>query len=260
MSAWKWDLREALSIVKSTYSQDWGGYQKLHGDLLNDPSIKFFKNEEITGYVSGEGQPVVFIHGSPANALRWSEYLKNAPKGYSFISIDRMGFGQRRDRQANLEDDYKLIKEFISKHKSSIIVGHSLGGAISLRLATELNVKGLLLIAASLDPDLEKQAFLQEIIRLKPFSWLLSRSVRSSNEEMFQLTSFMRKTEKALSNFQVPTELIHPLDDRLVSAENIFYAEKHIKNLNVVSPETGGHSIPWTQQDLIMNSIQELAA
>lgn len=258
--SWEWDLKEALSVVLSTYVDDFGRARKQRQNLINNSDISEIVDGNLTGLIAGEGQPVVFIHGSPASALRWEHYLKNVPEGYCFIALDRMGFGGRRNQKPNLDKDYRVLADYIRKLKNPIIVGHSLGGAMAVRLSVRVNnIQGLVLVASSVDPSLERTLSIQSYGRKKWASWMLSPSVRNSNEEMFQLQKFMQETEPHLDRVKMPVRVVHAQDDKLVPYAHVDYAEKHLKNIGIMAPEESGHTIPWTWPELIFEAIQSIS-
>lgn len=261
---WKWSLREALSIIRQTYADDWGKGIKERAAFLEDSSISVIEQSDITGLQAGGGEKaVIFIHGSPANAMRWASYLENVSDGYKYISIDRMGFGERKHQAPDLEKDLKILSDYIATFKEPILVAHSLAGAMVLRLAAQNDIGGMVLVATSLDPALEKTLFVQKLVNFPPISWLLSRSVRHSNIEMAQLQGFMEKTESDLSKITAPTHIVHPKDDNLVSHAHVAYAKDklvNVKEIQITNPDEGGHSIPWTHQELITQAIKSVSA
>lgn len=263
MKQTKWNFWEAFKIVFKTYLDDFGAGADKRYQFMSRPNISDVQDGQITGIKAGSqdvsAQTVIFIHGSPANAMRWSGYLENVPEGYNYIAIDRMGFGVRGKSNPDLEVDYKLIRQYAAQFDKPIIVGHSLGGAIALRLATQLKLKGLVLVAASLDPSQEKTMKVQEWGRHKLVSWILSHSVRHSNEEMFQLQKFMMRTETHLDKITTSIELVHAQDDALVSQTQVDYAQKYIPHVNVTLPRRGGHAIPWTRPEIIEGAILNLS-
>jgi pimeloyl-ACP methyl ester carboxylesterase len=253
--SWQWSFKEAFSIVRATYVDDWGRARKSRQSLLERPNIEEIKDQKVTGLIAGQGQPVIFIHGSPANAMRWSWYLKNVPEGYQFISVDRMGFGERGQDKPDLEEDCKILSDFISGYEKPVILGHSLGGAMAIRLACMHDISRLVLVAASIDPMLERFMRIQKIGNHATISWMLSRSVRHSNLEMAHLQDFMLKTENVLERIDSPINIIHAKDDYLVPYAHVAYAKKFLKNMEVTAPDTGGHSIPWHRQYLVLDAI-----
>ncbi|MEL6525664.1 MAG: alpha/beta fold hydrolase, partial [Chloroflexota bacterium] len=46
--------------------------------------------------MSGEGQPIIFIHGNPDDAHMWDGVIAHMPSGFQFIAPDLPGFGQSR--------------------------------------------------------------------------------------------------------------------------------------------------------------------
>jgi len=262
--SWKWSLREALSIIKLTYADDWGRGAKERAAFLENRSISEIDHSDVTGLQAGNGdRAVIFIHGSPANAMRWASYLKTVPSEYKYISIDRMGFGKRKNQAPDLEKDLKILSEYIAQFNKPILVAHSLAGALVLRLAAQNKLGGVVLVASSLDPVLEKMLFVQKLATYPPISWLLSKSVRHSNIEMAQLQKFMEVSEADLNKITASTHIVHPKDDNLVSHAHVAYAKNNLVSVNhmqITEPDEGGHSIPWTHQDLIMDAIKSVSA
>jgi len=224
---WKWSFTEAFSVICATYLEDWGKSQKQREALLENTNISEINHASITGLESGEGRSVIFIHGSPANATRWGFYLQNPPTGFQMIAIDRMGFGCRGHEAPNLEGDYLIIKEFIQQFDKPIIVSHSLGGAHAMRLVREGCVDGLVLVASSVNPLLERVLNIQKIGNSKLIRWLLSRSIRHSNMEM----------------------LLAQVD----------YARESFADLKITELGTGGHYIPWLQPEIVINAIRSVS-
>lgn len=92
----------------------------------------------------GEGQPIIFIHGSGQGASGWSNFNENAAyfndKGCRTLMPDLPGFGlssKPQDIEYHLDFFVDGIHEFVSRLelKNFVLVGNSLGGAISLRYA-----------------------------------------------------------------------------------------------------------------------------
>jgi pimeloyl-ACP methyl ester carboxylesterase len=102
----------------------------------------------------GEGKPIVVIHGL-AGQLHHLRHLGEAlSRDHRVILIDRPGSGysiRRRDKDAALERQAAMVAALIERLGlgRSLLVGHSLGGAISLITALEhpQMVAGLALIA-----------------------------------------------------------------------------------------------------------------
>ncbi len=85
----------------------------------------------------GNGQPVLFIHGFASSSFSWMKMIGYMPQKLRFITIDLKGYGyseKRCDDQLSPFDQSVLVAEFINQLKleNLVLVGHSMGGAISL--------------------------------------------------------------------------------------------------------------------------------
>lgn len=69
------------------------------------------------------------------------------------------------------------------------MVGHSLGGPLIARVAMDYPelVDGLIMVAPSIDPGLEPKEWFRAPLATPFFSWILPRSFRASNDELYQL-------------------------------------------------------------------------
>ncbi len=103
---------------------------------------------EIHWVESGQGRPIVMIHGLGANLRNFTYALTGKLDGeFRVIALDRAGCGwSTRDgaAQSTLPEQARMIAEFIEKEglENPLIVGHSLGGAVALTLG--LNHKNLI--------------------------------------------------------------------------------------------------------------------
>ncbi len=89
---------------------------------------------------SGDGEPVVLIHGLSGNLHNFSTMETALAERYKVYSVDRPGSGHaRRDapESANFEKQASMLLEWMQQTdiNRAIIVGHSMGGAIALKMA-----------------------------------------------------------------------------------------------------------------------------
>ena len=87
--------------------------------------------------ISGDGFPVVFIHGFLESNTMWSEILPNFPN-HKKIALELLGHGNSPDPNADLSLEH-LADEVMKvldheKMKVFILVGHSLGGYVALEI------------------------------------------------------------------------------------------------------------------------------
>src|SRR5690554_3916601 len=105
--------------------------------------------------VEGKGNPVVLIHGYLENMQMWEDYAKQLSKDFQVIRMDLPGHGDSAvlNEIHSMELVAREIKEVLDflKITKTLVVGHSMGGYVSLAL-TELfpeKVKALVLMNSS---------------------------------------------------------------------------------------------------------------
>jgi len=145
---------------------------------------------------------VVFVHGSPGSWDAFIGFLGYEPlvENAHVISVDRPGFG-KSDRG---KPERSLIKQAASimpalegnrSGKPAILVGHSYGGPVIAQMALDYpeKVGGLIMVAPSIDPELEKTKWFQIPADWLVFSWLVPKDLRTSNREILPLKGELEK-------------------------------------------------------------------
>ena len=95
--------------------------------------------------IQGSGDPVILIHGLAASLNDWSHLLPElATNGYRGYALDLLGHGESfkpASREAyRFESLYQYFKEWVDSlalHQAPILIGHSLGGSVSLKYALD---------------------------------------------------------------------------------------------------------------------------
>ncbi len=149
-------------------------------------------------HVGDESLPlVVFVHGSPGSLSAFIDFMADTAllKLAQLISVDRAGFGESNFGYAekSLEKQAHYLKPILEKYKNNrpiILVGHSLGGPVIARMAMDYQsmVDGLVIVAGSIDPELEPhEAWFRAPLATPFLSWVMPRSFRASNLEIYKL-------------------------------------------------------------------------
>lgn len=115
---------------------------------------------EIHWTESGQGRPIVMIHGLGANLRNFTYALTGKLEGeFRVIALDRAGCGwseREGEAQSTLPEQARMVAEFIEKEglDNPLIVGHSLGGAVALTLGLNHKevVGGLALLCPATQP------------------------------------------------------------------------------------------------------------
>jgi pimeloyl-ACP methyl ester carboxylesterase len=104
---------------------------------------------------TGEGTPVILIHGIAASLHDWDDLIPDlSQRGYSCYALDLLGHGDSPKVDSRAYQMDWLLDHFFDWMKSlhltepAILVGHSLGGYIALEYARRVSAwtRGLVLI------------------------------------------------------------------------------------------------------------------
>jgi pimeloyl-ACP methyl ester carboxylesterase len=243
----------------------------------------FFKEHQVEGsqhqYKAGyrdvhyvqagdESNPLVlFVHGSPGSLSAFIDFLVDTAllKKALLITADRPGFGYSNfgDGEPSLYKQAETLRPILEKYKNNkpvILVGHSLGGPLIARMAIEYPdlVDGLVFVAASIDPELEPNETWFRAPLATPFlSWIMPRSFRASNEEIYQLKPELQRMLPRWQEIRCPVIVIQGKKDSLVPAENADFARKMLVNAPVefVIVEDMDHFVPWSNPELIRDAV-----
>ena len=111
--------------------------------------------------VIGHGPPLIFLHGWLGSYRIWRESLLHFSKSYRTYTIEFWGFGESGDREHELSNEREIyrvenfvdmVSEFMDhlSIRSAPLIGHSMGGTISLRFALKYpeKVKSVMIIGS----------------------------------------------------------------------------------------------------------------
>lgn len=122
-----------------------------------------YKNVDIYYTDQGKGTAIILIHGFLENASMWNDIAPELSKRNRVITVDLLGHGNSDclGYVHSMELFAETIKAVIKhlKIRKYILVGHSLGGYISLALAktNPLQIKGLCLVNSTSNEDPEER-------------------------------------------------------------------------------------------------------
>jgi pimeloyl-ACP methyl ester carboxylesterase len=109
----------------------------------------------------GKGPGVVLIHGFGGSRDAWSEISKRLKKDHTVLLVDLPGHGDSappplKEGAADLDAISVEIAKLIRKQKlePALLVGHSIGGAIAVRVALSdpKIARGIILVDSTLSP------------------------------------------------------------------------------------------------------------
>jgi pimeloyl-ACP methyl ester carboxylesterase len=197
-----------------------------------------------------------FVHGSPGSWDAFSVYMKDPDllAKYRMISVDRPGFGYSQFGDAqNLTNQSLLISpllKYIDNKKPIYIIGHSLGGPMAIKLAADNpnTFKGIVLLAASVDPAEEAPEKWRGVFANNFLSNLLPGAFKPSNQEIWYLKKDLLALAKQFANITCKVWILHGDKDKFVPVANAAYAAKMLVNASAVQTtilKGAPHFIPW---------------
>jgi pimeloyl-ACP methyl ester carboxylesterase len=211
-----------------------------------------------------------FVHGSPGSWDAYKNYLSDSLllKKYRMISIDRPGFGNSNFGAAeDLATQAQIIEDFISQidnKKPIVLIGHSLGGPVIMKMATNHPAlfSNLVVLAGAIDPKAETPELWRKILLSKPLRYLIPGALRPSNDELWWLKKDLYDMEPNLKKITSKVTIIHGTKDPLVPYRNMAYMNKMLvnaKSIENISIENANHFIPWEHFELIRDTLLHLS-
>jgi len=226
-------------------------------------------------YTAGSGEPLVVIHGGGGDARTWLNNIDVLSKNYTVFAPDLPGYGGSQP----LDGSYYIpeLATFVDNFSDSLgldnfhLVGHSLGGGISLNYALEFphKIKKLVLVSSlclgreialwvrllSIPALLRSIGYIvisvlngikwivktmmapmEFIIPLSPASVLIGGSVTSLKEQTLVLAN-------RLSEIVMPTLLVWGAKDPIVPVQHAYAAAQVIPDCRLEVFENRGHNV-----------------
>ncbi len=187
--------------------------QKPMKELLSDYDFQghkiTLKDLEVNYIKEGSGEKtLVFVHGLSSNADAWSKNIEALKTTYTCVALDLPGYGKSSKPDVNYTPTYfaEVVFQFIEKLKlqNVVLIGHSMGGQASLKLASQHpeTIEKLILVApAGLEQFSEDSAKMMA-------SFLTAESVKNTSEAQIV-------KNYALNFYEQPEEVSKMIADRI---------------------------------------------
>lgn len=127
---------------------------------------------EIAYWTSGDGPPLVLVHGAPADHTRWRPLLPFLEQHVAAHAIDRRGRGASGDAwQYSLEREYEDVAAVVDAVAAACgqrvdVYGHSHGGLVAFGAATlTANIRNLVLYEGWPLPDPSMYALPADVMK-----------------------------------------------------------------------------------------------
>jgi pimeloyl-ACP methyl ester carboxylesterase len=125
---------------------------------VKQQTIKF-KSINVSFTDTGRGKAVVFLHGFLENKIIWKNFSEQLSKNQRVITVDLLGHGNTDCLSyVHTMEEMAEAVHFVLNHlklRKYFLVGHSLGGYVSLALseAQPDNIKGLVMFHSTAKSD-----------------------------------------------------------------------------------------------------------
>lgn len=118
-----------------------------------------YKNSNIYYSITGDGEPVVLLHGFLENVAMWHTLIPELSKNHQIICIDLLGHGNTDclgyvHTMETMADAVRAVLNSLNIEKATF-VGHSMGGYVALALAEKQPelFSGLCLMNSTFEAD-----------------------------------------------------------------------------------------------------------
>ena len=210
---------------------------------------------------------IIFIHGFMGSPDQFKQMIAAAENhGYAVSAILLPGHGGTTDdfNKSNRRKWEEAVREHIDqmreRYANIILVGHSMGSLLAFAVSSNYSniIKGIVAIATPInvlikpksiktsysvalgkinqDSPWEKAAY--DFCSVKRLSvWAYTRSI----PRFFDLFHLMSMTRKRLNQVEIPTLIIHSLDDEVASIKSIKTLEKRLRQSETIKLYNSGH-------------------
>lgn len=224
---------------------------------------------------------IIFLHGWRSSRLAFKKVIsKLDPSLFRVFALDLPGFGESPapKNPFNLQDYVDLIREFIKNKKLEkvVLVGHSFGGRIAIKLAADkptLTHKVVLVDSAGMMPKNFKKNAMRKIAKVvkpifKPsFMAPIKKSIYGAiGSQDYVETPELRETLVNLINEDLtlylekinqPTLIIWGEQDKETPIKDAQVMKEKIKNSNLVILKGAGHFSFLDQPEDFLKSLQK---
>ncbi len=190
---------------------------------------------------------LVMLHGLGGTHRYWNTGLETLTTRYYVIRIDLLGFGDSPQPWQNytLEKHLDALEKVLSSYGSFVLMGHSLGAALSLGYAERhpQAVKALILLSL---PLFYSQNEAYHWMRRTPSGWLMTNMGIAALTCMFTRRIAGKLLPYMLKEFpeEVVSDLVkHNVLSSITTLWNVLYHQSLIKNLKNLNKDLKVHCI-----------------
>lgn len=247
---------------------DKGARGSIEYRLADGVRIRSVRVAAQPGRGESQARGILFIHGAPGSLDAFSDYLADPRLTRSTrVAYDRPGYGYSdfgnavtsQERQALLAAP---LLASLQEAGPAVVLGHSYGGTVAARLAMDFPelVGGLVLVAASVDPEHERIFWFNAPAEWPVLQWAIPQAWRVANDEKLTRVAELRRMLPLWQRIDVPVIVFHGTDDDLVPIEHADFLRRSLDpSPRMEIFQGGGHFILWEQREAIIDALVGLA-
>jgi pimeloyl-ACP methyl ester carboxylesterase len=248
------------------------------------PTVRVQKTELYYAQ-AGQGQPaLLFVHGAGGDHTIWGEQLRELAPNFSVAALDLNGHGRSPAREGEgfqtYTEDVLAVLEALAM--PTVVVGHSMGGAIALMVALQRpkNLVGLGLVGTGAKLRVHPQILelcQTDFDRAIDFilQWAFAEQIPPELRE--RARAQMRRTGAdallrdfsscntfdvmaRLSEIALPTLILCGRDDKLTPVKYSEYLQQNIPTAQLKIIEGAGHMVMLEQPRAVTTALREFCA
>lgn len=221
---------------------------------------------------------LLFLHGWQSNSDLWREIFSRLENsGYAIYALDLPGFGgtQAPKNAFSVGDYANFVKSFAEKMaiKDVVVVGHSFGGRVAIKLTAETKLVKQLVLVDSAGLIMKDKSATRAIAKIaKPiFAPKFMQSIRRSVYKRLGSTDYLEAgnlketylkvinedLSPSLEKIKVPTLIIWGDKDTEAPLEMGIVMNKKIKGSEMTIFEGAGHFTFIDEPDRFANELKE---
>jgi pimeloyl-ACP methyl ester carboxylesterase len=235
-------------------------------------------------FKEGAGQAITMIHGATYNHRLWIRQIRVLSSIGEVYALDLPGHGASSRFPASQLVSIKSYADHVHElltamgRSSTVLVGHSMGGAISIRYALDHpgEVKALILVGTGAKLGVIPMIFealstnYEKGIRVGIAAWAFAKTTDKSvieegiNEMLkcpkdIAIADFKACSEfdvrDSISSIEAPTLVIVGNEDKLTPIKWAEYLNSNIRNSEMKIVKTAGHMVMVEKPDEVNESI-----
>ncbi len=225
--------------------------------------------------IQGTNQPLLMLHGwsKGLDRKRYKKLFDLLTKKYRVISFDFPGFGESDlpSKPWSVSDYANFTAKFLDKLniKSSLIVGHSFGGRVAIKMVNLYpeKAKGLVLIdSAGVERKSLKVKAIITLTKMAPFclkklfkSFLGSKDFKGAEGVMRETLKLVvaENLELEIKEIKKPTLIIWGRDDMTTPLWQGKLIHSWVKGSKLVVVKKTHHGLPWQNPEKVAQEIFE---